>query len=135
MNEKKLYKVTITDENGKVVHEVESDCIIAAISDPSKGSKEQSAIHGVYMTNCPGVTIQHTFQALDTVKREAIAKNPALGIMLAMDSLERIAQKHGVKLGEDEVYISFWNSDDYYLKPESELFPDQKFNQTMGGLS
>ena len=106
MNEKKLYKVTITDENGKVVHEVESDCIIAAISDPSKGSKEQSAIHGVYMTNCPGVTIQHTFQALDTVKREAIAKNPALGIMLAMDSLERIAQKHGVKLGvklgEDE---------------------------------
>ena len=54
MNEKKLYKVTITDENGKVVHEVESDCIIAAISDPSKGSKEQSAIHGVYMTNCPG---------------------------------------------------------------------------------
>lgn len=54
------------------------------------------------MTNCPGVTIQHTFQALDTVKREAIAKNPALGIMLAMDSLERIAQKHGVKLGEDE---------------------------------
>ena len=74
MNEKKLYKVTITDENGKVVHEVESDCIIAAISDPSKGSKEQSAIHGVYMTNCPGVTIQHTFQALDTVKREAIAK-------------------------------------------------------------
>ena len=28
MNEKKLYKVTITDENGKVVHEVESDCII-----------------------------------------------------------------------------------------------------------
>lgn len=97
MNEKKLYKVTITDENGKVVHEVESDCIIAAISDPSKGSKEQSAIHGVYMTNCPGVTIQHTFQALDTVKREAIAKNPALGIMLAMDSLERIAQKHGAK--------------------------------------
>lgn len=102
MNEKKLYKVTITDENGKVVHEVESDCIIAAISDPSKGSKEQSAIHGVYMTNCPGITVQHTFQALDTVKREAIAKNPALGIMLAMDSLERIAQKHGVKLGEDE---------------------------------
>lgn len=102
MNEKKLYKVTITDETGKVVHEVESDCIIAAISDPSKGSKEQSVIHGVYMTNCPGITVQHTFQALDTVKREAIAKNPALGIMLAMDSLERIAQKHGVKLGEDE---------------------------------
>lgn len=102
MNEKKLYKITITDETGKVVHEVESDCMIAAISDPSKGSKEQSAIYGVYMTNCPGVTVQHTFQALDTVKREAIAETPALGIMLAMDNLERIAQKHGVKLGEDE---------------------------------
>lgn len=92
MNEKKLYKVTITDENGKVVHEVESDCIIAAISDPSKGSKECSAIHGVYMTNCPGITIQHAFQAVETVKREAIAKNPELGFVLAMDSLERIAQ-------------------------------------------
>ncbi len=102
MNKKKLYKVTITDETGKVVHEVESDCIIAAISDPSKGSKEQSAIHGVYMTNCPGITIQHSFQALDTVKRETIAKNPELGIVLAMESLERIAQNHGVKLGEDE---------------------------------
>ena len=44
-------------------------------------------------------------------------------------------EQRPIKLGEDEVYISFWNSDDYYLKPESELFPDQKFNQTMGGLS
>lgn len=102
MNKKKLYKVTITDENGNVVHEVESDCIIAAISDPSKGSKECSAIHGVYMTNCPGITIQHAFQAVETVKREAIAKNPVLGLMLAMDSLEHIAQKHGVKLGEND---------------------------------
>lgn len=102
MNEKKLYKVTITDENGKVVHEVESDCIIAAISDPSKGSKERSAIHGVYMTDCPGITIQHAFQAMETVKREAIAKNPVLGLMLAMDSLEHIAQKHGVNRNEDE---------------------------------
>ena len=39
MNEKKLYKVTITDETGKVVHEVESDCIIAAISDPQPNFK------------------------------------------------------------------------------------------------
>ncbi|MFQ7076491.1 MAG: hypothetical protein ACLRSW_00245 [Christensenellaceae bacterium] len=100
MNEKKLYKVTITDENGKVVHEVESDCIIAAISDPSKGSKEQSAIHGVYMTNCL-VLRYNTLSSADTVKRRQ-SPNPALSNMLAMDSLERIAQKHGVKLGEDE---------------------------------
>lgn len=40
-----------------------------------------------------------------------------------------------ITLGGDEVYISLWNSDDYYLKPESELFHDQKLDQTMGGLS
>ena len=93
MNKKELYKVTITDETGKVVHEVESDCIIAAISDPSKSSGKCLAIHGVYMTNCPGATIQNAFQAVETVKREAIAKNPMLGIALAMDSLDRITQK------------------------------------------
>lgn len=44
-------------------------------------------------------------------------------------------EQRPITLGDDEVYISFWSSDDYYLKPESELFPDQKLNQTMGGLS
>lgn len=44
-------------------------------------------------------------------------------------------EQHPVTLGEDEVYVSFWNSrDDYYLKPESEVFPEQKFDQTMGGM-
>lgn len=44
-------------------------------------------------------------------------------------------EQHPLTLGEDEVYISLWNSEDYYLKPESELFHDQKLDQTMGGLS
>ena len=44
-------------------------------------------------------------------------------------------EQRPIKLGEDEVYISLWNSDDYYLKLESELFHDQKLEQTMGGLS
>lgn len=44
-------------------------------------------------------------------------------------------EQHPVTLGDDEVYISFWNSDDsYFLKPESEVFPEQKFDQTMGGI-
>lgn len=64
MNDKKLYKVTITDENGKVTHEVESDCIIAAISDPSRSKEGKSAIHGVYITDCPTVTITSAFKAL-----------------------------------------------------------------------
>ena len=44
-------------------------------------------------------------------------------------------EQHPITLDEDEVYISFWNSEDYYLKPESELFHDQKIEPTMGGLS
>ncbi len=44
-------------------------------------------------------------------------------------------EQRPITLGEDEVYISLWNSEDYYLKPESELFPEQKLDQTMGGLS
>lgn len=44
-------------------------------------------------------------------------------------------EQHPVELGDDEVYISFWNSgDDYFLKPESEVFPAQNFEQTMGGI-
>lgn len=43
-------------------------------------------------------------------------------------------EQRPILLGEDEIYISFWNSDDYYLKPETELFHDQKLDQTMGGL-
>ena len=43
-------------------------------------------------------------------------------------------EQREIKLGDDTAYISFWNSDDYYLKPESEVFPEQKFDQTMGGM-
>ena len=42
-------------------------------------------------------------------------------------------EQHPMTLDEDEVYISFWNSDDYYLKPETELFHEQEIK--MGGLS
>ena len=45
-------------------------------------------------------------------------------------------EQHPVELSEDEVYISFWNSDDgYFLKPESEVFPEHNFEQTMGGIT
>ncbi len=38
-------------------------------------------------------------------------------------------------LGDDKVFMSFWSSDDnYFIKPESEVFPEQKFEQTMGGM-
>lgn len=44
-------------------------------------------------------------------------------------------EQHSITLGDDEVYISFWNSDDdYFLKIESEAFPEQNLEQTMGGM-
>lgn len=43
--------------------------------------------------------------------------------------------QHPVTLGRDKIYISFWNStSDYFLKPESEVFPVQNFEQAMGGI-
>lgn len=44
-------------------------------------------------------------------------------------------EQREIKLGDDTVYISFWDSDgDYFLKPESEVFSEQNFEQTMGGI-
>ncbi len=64
---------------------------------------------------------------------------------LALPSLCKALHKDGwgegyeqreIRLGDDRVYISFWNSDDdYFLKPESEVFPENKMDMTMGGLS
>lgn len=111
MNDKKLYKVTITDENGKVMHEVESDCIIAAISDPSRSTEGKAAVHGIYMTECNFQTIASTFKALDTVKKTAISQNPILGAALATESLASFAKKIGLNLDkEDEVEEMSHNS-------------------------
>lgn len=45
-------------------------------------------------------------------------------------------EQRKVRLGDDNVYISFWDyDDDYFLKPESEAFPENKMDMTMGGLS
>ena len=32
-------------------------------------------------------------------------------------------------------YLSFWNSEDFYIKSEREMFPEQEINQGMRGLS
>ena len=31
-------------------------------------------------------------------------------------------EQHPVTIGGEDYYISFWNCDDFYLKPESEVF-------------
>lgn len=44
-------------------------------------------------------------------------------------------EQREIRLGGDSVYISFWDSDDdYFLKPESEVFHTHNFEQTMGGI-
>lgn len=111
MNDKKLYKVTITDESGKVMHEVESDCIIAAISDPSRATEKATAVHGIYMTECNGHTIVSAFKSLDAIKRNATEQNPELGAALAIQTLAGLAKKFGLNLDEeDEVEETSHNS-------------------------
>ncbi|MBD5182506.1 MAG: hypothetical protein HDS99_01760 [Bacteroidales bacterium] len=54
----------------------------------------------------------------------------------AADGWGESFEQHPIELGGDKVYISFWNNgDDYFIKPESEVFPEQDMNQTMGGIS
>lgn len=43
-------------------------------------------------------------------------------------------EQREIKIGGDNVYISFWNGGNYYLKPESEVFPEQNMNLNMGGM-
>ena len=40
-----------------------------------------------------------------------------------------------VKLESDKAYISFRSIENYFLKPESEVFPEQNCEQVMGGVS
>ncbi len=43
--------------------------------------------------------------------------------------------QHPVTLGKEKIYISFWNNYDwYFLKPESEVFPEQDINFNIGGI-
>ena len=44
-------------------------------------------------------------------------------------------EQREIRLDGDELYISFWKSGDgYFLKPESEVFPEQDINLNMGGI-
>ncbi len=78
------------------------------------------------------VTIQ-SYGELD--KAELIDLTEEVEGQLA-DGVGEHLEQQVIKLGEDKVYISFWNSgDNYFIKPESEVFPEQALEHTMGGMA
>lgn len=44
-------------------------------------------------------------------------------------------EQHEVKAGDNDIYISFWNSENFYLKKESDMFPEQECPMQIGGQS
>lgn len=46
-------------------------------------------------------------------------------------------EQRPIKTNDGEIFVSFWNSEDFFIKPEQELKQgaEQNFNgQTMGGM-
>lgn len=43
-------------------------------------------------------------------------------------------EQHEIRAGDEDIYVSFWDSgDEYFLKPESEVFPEQNYEMKFGG--
>ncbi len=79
-----------------------------------------------------GVVTVRSYGELD--KAELIELTEEVEGQLADGFGEGFEQRE-IRLGEDRAYISFWNSEDsYFIKPESEVFPEPKLEQTMGGI-
>ncbi len=82
--------------------------------------------------NLYGVAVVNSYGELDKVEAVNL-----VGYITGQfsDGYGESLEQRPITLGEDEVYISFWNSDgDYFLKPENEVFHTQNFEQTMGGI-
>lgn len=82
--EKKLFKVTI-EENGKVVHEIESDCIAAVINDLED---EDDCFSGIFMSSCRLGIIANALEAMDKVKANILDRHPELMLVALKKSLE-----------------------------------------------
>jgi len=97
MNKKGLFKVTITDADGKVMLESESDCIMAAFSEPANSTEGKTAIRCVNAHRCNTSTLIGTLKALNSIKADVLKGEPQLGLYLAMDALGGLADKLGGK--------------------------------------
>ena len=43
-------------------------------------------------------------------------------------------EQHEISIGDEDIYVSFWDSsDEYFLKPESEVFPEPNYEMKFGG--
>ena len=43
-------------------------------------------------------------------------------------------EQHEISIGDEDIYVSFWSSgDEYFLKPESEVFPKPNYEMKFGG--
>lgn len=43
-------------------------------------------------------------------------------------------EQHEISTKDEDIYVSFWNMDDeYFLKPESEVFPEPNYEMKFGG--
>ena len=77
-----------------------------------------------------------TIRSHGELNQEELADLTSELIGHAADGWGESFEQHPIELGGDKVYISFWNNgDDYFIKPESEVFHEQDMNQTMGGIS
>ena len=43
-------------------------------------------------------------------------------------------EQHEISIGDEDIYVSFWDSsDEYFLKPESEVFSEPNYEMKFGG--
>ncbi|MBD5383592.1 MAG: hypothetical protein HDR72_01155 [Ruminococcaceae bacterium] len=109
--------------------------LAAYFHDENLDKKVHSAVPRVETRNGDiyGVITVKSYGELD--KTERIDLTNELTGQLADGWGEGFEQRE-IRLDGDELYISFWRSgDDYFLKPESQVFPEQDINLNMGGIS
>jgi hypothetical protein len=85
MNKKTFYKITVADESGKVVKEIKTDCIMAAINDP-----DETGVACVYAASCNSQTIFNTLKGLDSLKKGVLEQNPELKMLMLASSFDKL---------------------------------------------
>ena len=94
--------------------------------------KTISVKFNVKLAECISLFLSHSPPLLYINRNLAL---PSLCKALHKDGFGEHFEQQKLYLGDDKVFMSFWSSDDnYFIKPEGEVFPEQKFEQTMGGM-